>query len=77
MKQTQEQKLINLLKWQWMSSFQMQQELKSSSADRAMRRIRENPPQNYMVVSRQKKVDGYNTCLEYKLVPENSQMRLF
>ena len=40
-KQTQEEKVVSLLKRGWFSNFQMQQKLKSSSADRAFRRARE------------------------------------
>lgn len=74
-KQTQKTTLIELLKKNWMSSFQMQQILKSSSADRVMRRIRKNPPEGYAIDCRNKEfpigTDGvklYNKCLEYKLV---------
>lgn len=55
------------LKERWLTAYQMQQLLKSSSADRIMRFIRENPPAGYKVESRQKKVKGYNTCNEYRL----------
>ena len=72
---TQKEKLIELLKKNWMSSFQMQQILKSSSADRVMRIIRQNPPEGYVIDCRNKEfpigTDGvklYNKCLEYKLV---------
>lgn len=66
---TQKEKLIELLKKNWMSSFQMQQAVMSSGADRTMRRIRECPPSGYIVVQRPKKVpDGYGKCLEYKLI---------
>lgn len=67
-KKTQEQRLIELLKKNWMSSYQMQQALCSSSADRVMRRIRKNPPKGYAIVQRNKNVpEGYARCLEYKL----------
>lgn len=56
------------LKERWLTAYQMQQVLRSSSADRIMRFIRENPPAGYKVESRQKKVKGYNTCNEYRLV---------
>ena len=64
---TQREKLTEELKTRWMSAYQMQQFLKSSSADRVMRFIRENPPKDYEIVSRQKKIQCYNTCNEYKL----------
>lgn len=70
-KQTQEQKLTEVLKNKWMSSYQMQQELKSSSADRVMRRIRKNPPDGYTILQKRKdSPNGYGICLEYKLVKE-------
>lgn len=62
---TQTEKLILLLKNNWMSNFQMQQELKSSSADREARRIRKNPPEGYIMVQRVKACPVH--CLEYKL----------
>ena len=66
---TQREKLIELLKKNWMSSFQMQLAVMSSGADRTMRRIREYPPEGYVIESRPKKVpDGYGKCFEYKLV---------
>lgn len=65
---TQKEKLIELLKKNWMSSFQMQQAVMSSGADRTMRRIRECPPEGYVIKSRPKNVnDGYSKCFEYKL----------
>lgn len=67
---TQKATLINALKQNWLSSYQMQQLLKSSSGDRTMRTIRQNPPEGYTIQSRPKDVpEGYNKCLEYKLVP--------
>ena len=74
---TQEEKLISLLKQYWLSAYQMQQMLKSSSADRTMRRIRKNPPGGWIVIDRKKDIDGYNKCLEYHLVKEDSQLELF
>lgn len=50
-KVTQKEKLIELLKRNWMSSFQMQQAVMSSGADRTMRRIRECPPEGYVIES--------------------------
>lgn len=64
---TQKEKLTAELKTRWMSAYQMQQFLNSSSADRVMRFIRENPPENYEVISRRKKIQGYNACYEFKL----------
>ena len=71
---TQQDKLIELLKKEYLSNFQMQQLLKSSSADREARRLRKNPPQGYMMVQRKK--DCEVKCLEYRLVPEG-QLGLF
>lgn len=64
---TQREVMEKALKERWLTAYQMQQILKSSSADRIMRFIRENPPAGYKVESRQKKVKGYNTCNEYRL----------
>lgn len=64
---TQKQRLTNLLLENWLTSFQMQMYLKSSSADRVMRFIRENPPKGYEIKSRRKKIKGYPICNEYKL----------
>lgn len=61
--------LERALKERWLTAYQMQQVLKSSSADRIMRFIRECPPVGFTVESRQKKVKGYNTCNEYRLLP--------
>lgn len=65
---TQIEILTRALKERWLTAFQMQQVLRSSSADRVMRFIRSNPPTGYKIESRQKKIKGYNTCNEYKLV---------
>ena len=59
-----------LLKEDWYSNFQICMKLKSASADREMRRLRENPPKGYIVVQRPKKIEGYRDCLEYRLVEE-------
>ena len=64
--------LTELLKVFWLSAYQMQQALKSSSADRIMRFIREEPPEGYSVRQIDKKVDGYEDCLQYKLVKNGS-----
>ena len=59
-----------LLKDDWYSNFQICMELKSASADREMRRLRENPPKGYIIIQRPKKIEGYRDCLEYRLVEE-------
>ena len=66
---TQREKLIELLKENWLSNFQIQQTLKSSSADRIARHIRENPPEGYVITQRPK-AESAVWCLEYKLVKE-------
>lgn len=78
-KLTQRERIIELLQGGWYSNYQIQQEIKSSSADREARRIRECPPVGYTMVQRQKKIDGYNTCLEFHLQATNSngQIPLF
>lgn len=64
---TQIEVLTQALKENWLTAFQMQQLLRSSSADRVMRYIRSNPPTGYKIENRQKKIKGYNTCNEYRL----------
>lgn len=64
----QKEIIAGALKERWLTAYQMQQLLKSSSADRIMRFVRENPPEGWRVISRQKKVKGYTTCNEYRLV---------
>jgi len=72
---TQEQKLIELLKYNYLSNYQMQSELRSSSADRIARNIRTNPPEGYVMTQRKK--DCEVNCLEYKLVKTiNNQLKL-
>ena len=68
-KYTQRQFLEVALKKYWLSNYMIQQLVKSSSGDREMRRIRENPPENFIVVQRKKEQPKqYNNCLEFKLV---------
>lgn len=57
-----------LLKEGWHSNFQVCMKLKSASADRELRRLRENPPKDYKIIQRPKRVEGFNNCLEYRLV---------
>ena len=65
---TLKEKVLNLLKTGWYSNFQINMVLKSSSADREMRRLRENPPEGWVIMQRKKLLpDGYNSCLEYTL----------
>ena len=66
-KETQEQKVVKLLKRGWFSNFGMQQALKSSSADRAFRRVREKGLDGYEFKQRQKK-NAPVYCLEYRIV---------
>lgn len=61
--------LIEALKENWISNYQAQQIVHSSSGDRTLRNIRQNPPEGYQFVQRPKDVpEGYNKCLEYKLI---------
>lgn len=66
-KQTQEEKVVSLLKRGWFSNYQMQQKLKSSSADRAFRRAREKGLDGYEFKQRVKK-NAPVYCLEYRIV---------
>lgn len=66
-KQTQEEKVVSLLKRGWFSNFQMQQKLKSSSADRAFRRAREKGLEGYEFKQRVKK-NAPVYYLEYRIV---------
>lgn len=60
--------VIELLKTGWYSNFQINMALKSASADRIMRFVRENPPEGYYVEQRKKEMpEGYRPCLEYTL----------
>lgn len=63
----QREKLTEELKQRWMSAFEMQLYLKSSSADRQMRFIRKNPPAGYEIIQRKKEIEGYTICNEYFL----------
>lgn len=65
---TMRAKIIEALKSDWHSNLQIIELVKSGSADRTVRNIRENPPIGFKVISRPKKIEGYNSCLEYKLV---------
>ena len=71
-KQTQEEKVVSLLKRGWYSNFGMQQKLKSSSADRAFRRVREKGLDGYEFKQRQKK-GAPVYCLEYRIVKVEEQ----
>lgn len=66
-KMTQEQRIIELLKRGWFSNFGMQQKLKSSSADRAFRRVRARGLDGYEIKQREKKNEPVY-CLEYRIV---------
>lgn len=60
--------VIELLKGGWYSNFQINMELKSASADRIMRFVRENPPEGYTIEQRKKEMPKeYRSCLEYTL----------
>ncbi len=66
-KLTQEQQVVSLLKRGWFSNYQMQQKLKSSSADRAFRRAGEKGLDGYEFKQRPKK-NAPVYCLEYRIV---------
>ena len=66
---TQRDILIPILKKKWMSNYEIQRYVKSSSGDRTVRHIRKNPPLGYAVIKRLKDVpEGYNRCYEFRLV---------
>lgn len=64
------QRVEELLKKGWYSNFQINMEVKSSAGDREARRFKKFPPIGYKLISRTKKIEGYNTCLEFTLVKE-------
>lgn len=65
---TLKKQVIELLQSGWYSNFQINMIIKSSSADRAMREVRKNPPEGYIIVQRKKEVpEGYGNCLEYTM----------
>lgn len=64
------QEVEEKIKKQWYSYFRINMEVKSSSADRELRNIRQNPPEGYKVIQRPFKMDGYRSCLEFKLVED-------
>ena len=64
------------LKSGWRSNYEMQQYVKSSCADSVARKIRQMPPEGYTMIQRQRKIHGYRTCLEYRLV-RVGQLSLF
>lgn len=66
-KQTQEEKVISLLKGGWFTNYQMQQKLKSSSADRIFRFARKKGLDGWEFKQRQKK-NAPVYCLEYRIV---------
>lgn len=66
-KLTQEEQVVSLLKRGWFSNYQMQQKLKSSSADRAFRRAREKGLDGWEFKQRVKK-NAPVYCLEYRIV---------
>ncbi len=68
-KQTQEEKVISLLKRGWFSNYGMQQALKSSSADRAFRRAREKGLDGWEFKQRIKK-NAPVRCYEYRIVKQ-------
>lgn len=64
-------RLIKLLGAGWYSNFQINMYMKSSSADREMRRLRKHPPLGMKIIQRKKIVPkGYGNCLEYRLIED-------
>lgn len=61
-------KVKDLLMSGWYSNFQINMEVKSSSGDRAARTLRQFPPEGYIMIQRPKQIEGYNNCLEFRLV---------
>ena len=66
-KMTQEEQIVALCQRGWFSNYQMQQKLKSSSADRAFRRAREKGLDGWEFKQRVKK-NAPVRCLEYRIV---------
>lgn len=64
---TIKQRVEEILKTGWVSNFQLNMILRTSSADREARRVRKNPPAGYKFVTRKKKIKGYNPCYEFML----------
>lgn len=62
------EKIEEFLKNGWRSNYEMQQWVKSSAADSIARKIRQNPPEGYKMEQRPRNIEGYNKCLEFKLV---------
>ena len=60
MRSTKTEILIKILKKRWLSNFKACELIKSASADRLIRFIRENPPKDYEFIERTKhsKIDG-------------------
>ncbi|MCD8025168.1 MAG: hypothetical protein LUE64_06500 [Candidatus Gastranaerophilales bacterium] len=71
-KQTQEQKVIALLKHGWFTNYGMQQKLKSSSADRAFRRARAKGLDGFKFLKRVKK-NAPVYCFEYRIVKDEEK----
>ena len=62
------EQIEEFLKTGWRSNFEMQQWVKSSGADSTARKIRQNPPEGYVMEQRPRNIEGYRKCLEFKLV---------
>lgn len=72
---TKKEILEEALKKQWLSNFQMQLLVKSSSADRRAREIRKSPPKGFVMIQRRKELpDGYGYCNEYHLIKGNNEL---
>lgn len=72
---TQKEILEEALKKQWLSNFQMRSLVKSSSADRRAREIRQTPPKGFVMIQRRKELpDGYGYCNEYHLIKGSNEL---
>ena len=70
--ETKRQRLIKLLKKNWLSNWKACYLIKSAHADREIRRIRENPPVNYELQerNRKEKIQGHTTVYKEYMLTE-------
>jgi len=63
------EQLIDLLKGDWYSNFQMQRVISCSAADRICRKIRSNPPKGFIIIDKKVKASyEFPAHKKYKLV---------
>ena len=67
------ERIEEFLKTGWRSNYEMQQWVKSSAADSIARKIRQNPPEDYIMRQRPRNIDGYHKCLEFRLIKLGQQ----